>query len=157
MSLLASDAEELSSSSYDPTLLPSAQPSTASTGIDTELFHVLSKAMEELSFEWSPPEEPTRSRLDEWFLPGRHHAPRQWASPFFPEVHDEISRFWHTPYLGHRCASSSSALKMAAKKRGTTDSLPWMSHWPHIFARPRTSIGRQRSPTHPSRVGQLQL
>ncbi len=28
---------------------------------------------EPLGLEWSPPEEPSRSRLDEWFLPGRLH------------------------------------------------------------------------------------
>ncbi len=45
--------------------------------MDAELFRVLSKAVEELGLEWSPPEEPSRSRLDEWFLPGRRQAPSQ--------------------------------------------------------------------------------
>ncbi len=45
--------------------------------MDAELFRVLSKAVEELGLEWSPPEEPSRSRLDEWFLPGRRQAPQQ--------------------------------------------------------------------------------
>lgn len=44
-------------------------------GLDAELFCVLSKAVEELGMEWSAPEEPTRSCLDERFL-------------LFPEVHD---------------------------------------------------------------------
>ncbi len=90
MSLLASDAEELSSSSHDPTLLPSAQPSATSTGIDAELFHVLSKVMEELSFEWSPPEEPTRSRLDEWFLP--NGSCRGAITPFVNGLHHSSQR-----------------------------------------------------------------
>lgn len=37
MSLEASDAEELSGSYVDPAPLPSAQPSTASTGMDAEI------------------------------------------------------------------------------------------------------------------------
>ncbi|ROL48334.1 hypothetical protein DPX16_21820 [Anabarilius grahami] len=34
----------------------------------------ITPAVEQLSLEWSAPEEPTRSRLDEWFLPGRHQV-----------------------------------------------------------------------------------
>ncbi|XP_016113692.1 mitogen-activated protein kinase kinase kinase kinase 4-like [Sinocyclocheilus grahami] len=110
VSLAASDAEELSGSSFDPAPLPSVEPSAASTGMDAELFHVLSKAVQELGLDWSPPEEPTRSHLDEWLLPGCHQAPRQRASPFFPEVHDEITRSWHAPYSACLRASSSSTL-----------------------------------------------
>lgn len=39
---------------------------------DSELIRVLTKAINELGLDWSAPEEPTRSHLDEWFLqPGR--------------------------------------------------------------------------------------
>ncbi|KAL0168644.1 hypothetical protein M9458_036866, partial [Cirrhinus mrigala] len=55
MSLAASDTEELSGLSHDP------------APMDAELFRVLSKAVEELDLEWSPPEEPTHGQLDEWF------------------------------------------------------------------------------------------
>ncbi len=37
--------------------------------MDADLFCVLSNAVEELGLELSPPEEPSRSRLDERFLP----------------------------------------------------------------------------------------
>ncbi len=63
-----------------------------------------------LGLEWSPPEETSHSRLDEWFLPGRRQAPRQQASPFFPEVHNEITKSWRAPYSCRLRASSSSAL-----------------------------------------------
>ncbi len=59
---------------------------------------VPSKVVEELGLEWSPPEETSRSRLDEWFLPGRRQAPQQRPSPFFPEVHDELTRSWRSPH-----------------------------------------------------------
>ncbi len=78
--------------------------------MDAELFRVLSKAVEELGLEWSPPEEPSRSRLDEWFLPGRRQAPQQQPSPFFPEVHDELTRSWRSPYSARLRTSASSAL-----------------------------------------------
>ncbi|KAK2870907.1 hypothetical protein Q8A67_023434 [Cirrhinus molitorella] len=51
------------------------------------------------SWEWSPPEEPSRSRLDEWFLPGHRQVPRQRSWPFFPEVHDEITKSWRAAIL----------------------------------------------------------
>ncbi len=92
MSLVASDAEELSGSVTDPAPSGLPAPSAAKAGMDAELFRVLSKAVEELGLEWSPPEEPSRSRLDEWFLPGRRQAPQQRPSPFFPEVHNELTR-----------------------------------------------------------------
>ncbi|KAL0152267.1 hypothetical protein M9458_051990, partial [Cirrhinus mrigala] len=70
MSLAASDAEELSGSIYDPAPLPSADISDprSKTGMDAELFRVLTRAVDELGLEWSPPEEPPRSLLDEWPL-----------------------------------------------------------------------------------------
>ncbi|ROL44855.1 hypothetical protein DPX16_22672 [Anabarilius grahami] len=77
MSLAASDAEEWSGSPHDPATLPSLEPIDARSSIDSELTRVVSKAVEQLGFEWSAPEEPTRSRLDKWFLPGRRQAPPQ--------------------------------------------------------------------------------
>ncbi len=70
MSLAASDAEELSGSITDPAPSRLPAPSAAKAGMDAELFRVLSKAVKELGLEWSPPEEPSRSRLDEWFCRG---------------------------------------------------------------------------------------
>ncbi len=75
MLLVASDAEELSGSVTDPAPSGLPVPSAAKAGMDAELFRVLSKAVEELGLEWSPPEEPSRSRLEEWFLPGRQSGP----------------------------------------------------------------------------------
>ncbi len=66
---------------------------------DVELLSVLSKAVDELGFEWAPPAEPARSRLYEWFLQsdrGRIDAPRR-PGPFFPEMHDEIKKSWNMP------------------------------------------------------------
>ncbi len=145
MSLVASDAEELSGSVTDPAPSGLPTPSAAKAEMDAELFHVLSKAVEELGLEWSPPEEPSRSRLDERFLPGRRQAPQQRPSPFFPEVHDELTRSWRSPY------SAASVLPLhlpslrltALKKRDMRGCLNWMSQWLHISAHPLPSAGRR--------------
>ncbi len=57
----------------------------------------MTKSVNELRLEWSPPEEPSCSRMDQCFLAGRHQAPRQCSSPFFSEVHDELTISWHAP------------------------------------------------------------
>ncbi|KAL0186275.1 hypothetical protein M9458_017945, partial [Cirrhinus mrigala] len=122
MSLAASDAEEL-----DP---------RTKTGMDAELFCVLTRAVDELGLEWSPPEEPPRSLLDEWFLPGRRQAPRQRASPFLPEVHEELTRSWRAPYSARLRTSSSSALTSADVAA-------------HLC--PPTAIGWKTKASHPSK------
>ncbi|ROL45908.1 hypothetical protein DPX16_11603 [Anabarilius grahami] len=58
MSLVASDTEDWAGLMNDPAPLPYLEPIDARAGMDTELLHVLSKAVEELGLEWSLPEEP---------------------------------------------------------------------------------------------------
>ncbi len=156
---MALDAKELSGSYNGPAPLQSAQPSASSPGMDTDLFCALSNAVKELGMEWSPPEEPSCSHMDEWFLPGCHQAPQQRASPFFPKVHDEITKSWRAPFSSHLRASSSSALTSVdgAEEKGY-DSLPAsMSQWTRIFACPQPLAGRQKPPSHLSHEGLLQL
>ncbi len=63
-------------------------PSSASRNTrlraDEELIRVMTKAVNEIGLEWSSPEKPSRSRLDECFLPGRHQALRQMLVPLLP-------------------------------------------------------------------------
>ncbi len=44
-----------------------------SFGAKAELLHVISKTVEELGLEWSPPVESVCSWLDDWFLQSCHH------------------------------------------------------------------------------------
>ncbi|KAL0152981.1 hypothetical protein M9458_051713, partial [Cirrhinus mrigala] len=154
MSLAASDAEELSGSIYDPAPLPSADISDprSKTGMDAELFRVLTRAVDELGLEWSPPEEPPRSLLDEWFLPGRRQAPRQRASPFLPEVHEELTRSWRAPYSARLRASSSSALTSVdgAEDKGY-EKLPPLDESVATHLCPPTAIGWKTKASHPSK------
>ncbi len=113
--------------------------------------YYLSNAVEELGLEWSSPEEPSLSRLDEWFLLRFHQAPRQWASPFFPEVHSEITKSWRKPYSPCLHASSSSALtSVDGAEEKVYDSLPPLDesslpahgHWLEGKSRPRQIHGQ---------------
>ncbi len=152
MSLIVSDAEEISGSTADPAPSSSANPSEVKPGMDAELFCILSKVVEELGLEWSMPEEPTRSRLDEWFLPGHCQAPRQQASPFFPEVHDELTKSWRTPYLARLHNTSSAALSSVdgAQERGY-GRMPPLDEAVAAHLCPPTAIGWKTKVAHPSK------
>ncbi len=95
LSLAASDTEELWGSVTDPTLLPPSSSRNARFRMAEELIRIMTKAVNELGLEWSLPKEPSRSRLDEWFLTGHDQAQR--SSPFFPKVYDELTKSWHAP------------------------------------------------------------
>ncbi len=61
LSLAASDTEELSGSVIDPAFLPSSASRNARLRADEELIRVMTKAVNKLGLEWSPPEEPSRT------------------------------------------------------------------------------------------------
>ncbi len=105
LSLAASDAEELSGSVTDPALLPPSSSLNARFRMDEELIRIMTKTVSK---------KPSRSRLDEWFLPGRNQAPCQCSSPFFPEVHDKLTKSWHAPYSSRIRPSASAALTSIA-------------------------------------------
>ncbi|MGL4478702.1 MAG: hypothetical protein ACRCVK_10810, partial [Aeromonas veronii] len=98
MPVATSETEGWAGESEDYAPLPSLEPIDNSAGMDVKLFRVLSKAVEDLDLEWAPLEEPPRSRLDEWFLPGRRQALKQHSAPFFPEVHEELTKSWRASY-----------------------------------------------------------
>ncbi|KAL0197604.1 hypothetical protein M9458_006144, partial [Cirrhinus mrigala] len=51
---------------------------------------------------------PEHSRLDDWFLgAGSDVPPRSTPVPFFPEVHEELTKTWRAPYMGRSHLSSS--------------------------------------------------
>lgn len=70
------------------------------------MLRILTAAVADLGLEWSSPEEPTKSRLDGWFLTGRQQAPRHKPAPFFPEVHDELSKSWRAFSASGQAASA---------------------------------------------------
>ncbi len=100
----------------------------------------------------APPEEPSRSRLDEWFLPGRRQAPQQRPSPFFPEVHDELTRSWRSPYSARLRTSASSALTTidGAEEKGY-ERMPQLDESVAAHLCPPTAIGWKAKANHPSK------
>ncbi|RXN07830.1 mitogen-activated kinase kinase kinase kinase 4-like protein [Labeo rohita] len=110
ISVAASEREEWSNSPLEYTAPHGSDAEDLHHG-DVELLHVLTKAVKELGLVWAPPAEPTRSRLDEWYLQsdcGRKDTPRR-PGPFFPEVHDEIAKSWNAP-LTSRVHNPGSSL-----------------------------------------------
>ncbi len=101
-----------------PDLLPLSASCNARLSAAEELIRVMTKAVNELGLEWSQPEEPSRSMLDEWFLPGRHQALCQRSSPFFPEAHDELTKSWRGPYSDSPASSYKSTLGLTNRTKG---------------------------------------
>lgn len=101
---------------------------------------------------WCTPEEPTRSCLDDWFLLGCHQAPRQGAAPFFPEVHNELTKLWCAPYSVHLCTSTCTTLPTidSAEEKGY-EKLPLLDEAVAADLCSPTAIGWKAKVTHPSK------
>ncbi|KAL0163506.1 hypothetical protein M9458_039259, partial [Cirrhinus mrigala] len=65
---------------------------------DAEMATALKRAAKEIGVVWVPPPSPEPSRLDDWFLGSGHDSrPRSSPVPFFPEVHEELTKSWKAP------------------------------------------------------------
>ncbi len=112
----------------------------------------MTKAVNELGLEWSPPEEPSRSRLDKWFLPGRHQALRQRSSPFFPEVHNELTKLWRASYSSRIRPSASVALtSIDSAEDKVSEHLPLLDESVAAHLCPPTAIGWKTMANHRSK------
>ncbi len=78
---------------------------------DPEMTAMLSRAAENVGLVWNPPPRPDSLRLDEWFLGGgRAGSQCPPPVPFFPEVHEELTRSWKAPFTARNKSCGSSAL-----------------------------------------------
>ncbi len=113
----------------------------------------MTKAVNELGLERSPPEKPSRSRLDEWFLPGRHQALCQCSSPFFPEVHDELTKSLRAPYSSRIRPSASVDLTSVdgAEEKGY-EHLPPLDESVATHLCPPTAFGWKARASHSSKL-----
>ncbi|XP_016093523.1 neurexin-3b-like [Sinocyclocheilus grahami] len=83
---------------------------------------------------------------------GCRQAPHQRTSPFFPEVHDELTRSWRAPYSARLCTASSSALTSinGTEEKGYHKPPPLdESVAAHLC--PPTAFGWRAKATHPSK------
>ncbi len=94
MSVAASEGELSLSGDDDSAVLPPLGV-VALPEPDPKMTAMLSRAAENVGLVWKPPPRPDPSRLDEWFLGGGHAgSQRPPPVPFFPEVHEELTRSW---------------------------------------------------------------
>ncbi len=90
-------------------LPPSGVVATAAP--DPELTAMLARAAVSIGLEVNRPPSPEPSRLDDWFLrAGRGSQPRPAPVPFFPEVHEELTRSWMAPFTARSPSFASSIL-----------------------------------------------
>ncbi len=111
MSVAASEGEPSLSGDDDSAALPPSGV-VALSEPDPEMTAMLSRAAENVGLVWNPPPRPDPSRLDEWFLGGGGHAgfQRPPPVPFFPEVHEELTRSWKAPFTARNKPCGSSPL-----------------------------------------------
>ncbi len=108
MSITAS-GDELGSGDDDSAALPPSGR-VALPESDPELTAMLSRAAESVGLHWRPPPSPERSRLDDWFLGAQAERRQPPPVPFFPEVHEEVTRSWRAPFSARNRPSASSVL-----------------------------------------------
>ncbi len=109
MSITAS-GDELGSGEDDSAALPPSGR-VALPESDPELTAMLSRAAESIGllYRLKPP-SPECSRLDDWFLGSQAEHRQPPAVPFFPEVHEEVTRSWRAPFSARNWPSASSVL-----------------------------------------------
>ncbi len=71
---------------------------------------MLSRAAESIGLHYRRPPSPERSRLDDWFLGAQAERRQPPPVPFFPEVHEEVTRSWKAPFSAWNRPSASSVL-----------------------------------------------
>ncbi len=110
MSIAASGDGFTSSEDEDAVgLSPSGVVATAAP--DPELTAMLARAAVSIGLEVNRPPSPEPSRLGDWFLgAGRGSQPRSTLVPFFPEVHEELTKSWMAPFTARSRSSASSVL-----------------------------------------------
>ncbi len=110
MSIAASEGERMSSGDEHSAALPPSGVAALPES-DPEMAAMLSRAAASVRLEWNPPPCPEPSRLDDWFLGvARAGSQRSAPVPFFPEVHEEVTKSWTAPFSARSRSGPSSSL-----------------------------------------------
>ncbi|KAI2644611.1 hypothetical protein H4Q32_030719 [Labeo rohita] len=132
-----------------------AAPAAGSQSMaDAEMAAALQRAAREIGVAWAPPPGPEPSRLDDWFLgKGRDPRPRSSPVPFFPEVHEELTRSWKAPLSARsRYANSSSLTTLdGGPARGYTE-VPQVERAIAMHLCPQNAASWRGQPKLPSRA-----
>ncbi len=106
---ITASGDELGSGEDDLAALPPSGR-VALPESDPELTAMLSRAAESIGLHYRRPPSPERSRLDDWFLGAQAERRQPPPVPFFPEVHEEVTRSWKAPFSARNRPSASSVL-----------------------------------------------
>ncbi len=106
---ITASGDELGSGEDDSAALPPSGR-VALPESDPELTGVLSRAAESIGLHYRRPPSPEHSRLDDWFLGAQAERRQPPPVPFFPEVHEEVTRSWKAPFSARNRPSASSVL-----------------------------------------------
>ncbi|XP_059355259.1 uncharacterized protein LOC132092841 [Carassius carassius] len=110
MSIAASGDGLSTSEDEDSAGLPPSGDVTAAES-DLELSAMLARAAVSIWLEVTTPPSPEPSRQDDWFLGAGHGSQHRSAPvPFFPEVHEEVTKSWTAPFMARSRSSPSSIL-----------------------------------------------
>ncbi|KAI2661120.1 ORF V: Enzymatic polyprotein [Labeo rohita] len=132
-----------------------AAPAAGSQSMaDAEMAAALQRAAREIGVAWAPPPGLEPSRLDDWFLgKGRDPRPRSSPVPFFPEVHEELTRSWKAPLSARsRYANSPSLTTLdGGPARGYTE-VPQVERAIAMHLCPQNAASWRGQPKLPSRA-----
>ncbi|XP_053537260.1 uncharacterized protein LOC108267367 [Ictalurus punctatus] len=123
-----------------------------------ELLEVITRAVEKFNIDWPREEEVACSRLDECFLSSenKYKAPSHCRKlPLFPEVHDEISCFYRTPYTSrvYNPAASDYSAVFGSEQYGYL-AMPKVEEVlaSHLFPSTAGNLGRPTLPSKPCKA-----
>ncbi|KAL0182010.1 hypothetical protein M9458_021385, partial [Cirrhinus mrigala] len=106
MSIAASE-EGLSPDDADNSAEQLPALAAAQAEFEAELVAMLLWAAKDIELEVSKVPSPERSRLDNWFLcAGSEVSTSSTTAPFFPEVHEELTKMLRAPYIARPHLSS---------------------------------------------------
>ncbi|KAI2661278.1 Sorbicillinoid biosynthetic cluster transcription factor sor4 [Labeo rohita] len=121
---------------------------------DAEMAAALKRAAKEIGVVWVPPPSPEPSRLDDWFLgSARDSKPRSSPVPFFPEVHEELTKSWKAPLSArsrHAISPSLTTLD-GGPARGYTE-VPQVERAIAMHLCPQNAASWRGRPRLPSRA-----
>ena len=121
---------------------------------DAEMAAMLERAAKAIGIEWKSPPRPERSRLDDWYLGNdRGSRPRSTPVPFFPEVHEELTKSWKAPFSARTRLSGSSSLTTldGGPAKGYTE-VPAVERAIAVHLCPQTAATWRDRPKLPSRA-----
>ncbi|KAI2647734.1 Transcription intermediary factor 1-beta [Labeo rohita] len=108
MSIAASE-KDAPPAEADDSAGQSSTVGAALSEIDTKLAAMLLRVAKSIELEVPKAPSPERSRLDDWFLGAKgDFPPRPAPVPFFPEVHEELTKTWGAPFMA--CSHQGSSL-----------------------------------------------